>query len=139
MLQLGGYFNIAIAAGHLIGLFWAEEMFAITGIGKEMKELATMNYSLPYVLTFIVTIFFFLFGLYGLSADGKFKKLPQLKIVIFTIAVVYLFRGLGELVYDTANATNTILETIYSLIAIMIGLLFLIGGYKKWGFQWSSK
>lgn len=30
MLQIGGYINIVIALGHLIGLFWAEKMFEVT-------------------------------------------------------------------------------------------------------------
>ncbi len=40
MLKLGGYINIFIAIGHLIGLIWAEKMFEVTGIGKEMVELS---------------------------------------------------------------------------------------------------
>ena len=77
--------NILIAIGHIIGLFWAHKMFEVTGIGKEMQELSQNNTSLPYLLTFFVTVVFFTFGLYGLSADNKFRKLPFLKPVIFII------------------------------------------------------
>lgn len=133
MLQIGGYINIVIALGHLIGLFWAEKMFEVTGIGKEMLELAQTHSSLPYLLTVFVAVFFFIFGLYGLSADGKLKELPYLKPIIFIIAAIYLFRGIGELIVDMQiQQANAFLETLYSLIAIAIGLLFLIGGVKKW-------
>lgn len=133
MLQIGGYINIVIALGHLIGLFWAEKMFAMTGIGQEMVELAQTHTSLPYLLTVFVAVFFFIFGLYGLSADGKLKELPFLKPIIFIIAAIYLFRGIGELIADMQiQQANAFLETLYSLIAIAIGLLFLIGGVKKW-------
>lgn len=133
MLQIGGYINIVIALGHLIGLFWAEKMFAVTGIGQEMVELAQTHTSLPYLLTVFVAVFFFIFGLYGLSADGKLKELPFLKPIIFIIAAIYLFRGIGELIADMQiQQANAFLETLYSLIAIAIGLLFLIGGVKKW-------
>ena len=133
MLQIGGYINIVIALGHLIGLFWAEKMFEVTGIGKEMVELAQTHSSLPYLLTVFVAVFFFIFGLYGLSADGKLKELPYLKPIIFIIAAIYLFRGIGELIVDMQiQQANAFLETLYSLIAIVIGLLFLIGGVKKW-------
>lgn len=132
MLKLGGYINIFIAIGHLIGLIWAEKMFEVTGIGKEMEELTKVHFSLPYLLTIFAAIVFFVFGLYGLSADNKFKKLPFLKFVIFLIAGIYLFRGLGELVFDTIQGTNSTTETTYSLVALTIGLLFLIGGLKKW-------
>ena len=132
MLKLGGYINIVIAIGHILGLIWADQMFEITGIGKEMATLAQKHSTLPYLLTIIVAIVFFIFGLYGLSAANKFRKLPLLKTVIFLIAGIYLLRGAGELIADTIQRTNSIAETIYSLVAIIIGLLFLIGGLQKW-------
>lgn len=133
MLKLAGYINILIAIGHVVGLVWVDKMFEVTGIGKEMAELAQTHSSLPYLLTVFVAIVFSIFAVYGLSADGKFKKLPFLKPVIFLIAGIYLFRGIGELIFDMEKQEATsLLETLYSLIAIVIGLLFLIGGLKKW-------
>jgi len=133
MLKLGGYINILIAIGHIVGLIWAEQMFALTGIGKEMTELAQTHSSLPFLLTIFVSIVFFIFGLYGLSADNNFRQLPFLKPVIFVIASIYLLRGIGELIFDLKKQqANQFLEITYSLIAVFIGLLFLIGGLKKW-------
>lgn len=132
MLKIGGYINILIAIGHVLGLLWADQMFEVTGIGKEMKELAEIEPSLPYLVTIFVAVVFLVFGLYGLSADNKFKKLPFLKPVIFLIAGIYLLRGLGELVVDNIQGTSSVTETYYSLIALAIGLLFLVGGLKKW-------
>jgi hypothetical protein len=133
MLKLGGYINIVIAIGHIVGLFWADKMFEVTGIGKEMSELAQIHSSIPYLLTIFVAIVFLIFGLYGLSADNKFRPLPLLKPVIFAIAGIYLLRGIGELIFDLEKQqANQFLEITYSLIAVFIGLLFLIGGLKKW-------
>jgi len=36
------------------------------------------------------------------------------------------------LIFDTISKTASASETLYSLIALTIGLLFLIGGFKKW-------
>ena len=132
MLRIGGYINILIAVGHIVGLVWADQMFAVTGIGKEMQKLSQINIYLPYLLTIFVALVFFIFGLYGLSADNKFRKLPFLKPVIFIIAGIYILRGLGELIFDTISKTNSLTETAYSLFALTIGLLFLIGGLRKW-------
>jgi len=132
MLKLGGYINILIAIVHIIGLFWADKMFEVTGIGNDMRELASIHSSLPYLLTILVAIAFFIFGLYGLSAENRFRKLPFLKIGIFSIAGIYIFRGLGKLLFDTIRGTHSTVETAYSLIALIIGLLFLFGGLKKW-------
>ena len=131
MLKLGGYINILIAIAHLVGLFWAEQMYEVTGIGNEMKKLAQTNFYLPYVLTITVAILFFIFGLYGLSADNKFRKLPFIKTAIFSIAGIYLFRSFGELILDNIQDTNSTTETIYSILALFIGFLFLFGGFRK--------
>lgn len=133
MLRLGGYTNVLIAIGHLVGLFWADKMFEVTGIANEMTKLAQTHSSLPYVLTLFVAIVFFIFGLYGLSADNRFRKLPFLKPAIFVIAAIYLLRGIGELIFDLEKQqASQFLEVTYSLIAVFIGLLFLIGGVQKW-------
>ncbi|NJM94510.1 MAG: hypothetical protein HC842_07475 [Cytophagales bacterium] len=132
MLKLGGYLNILIGLGHLIGLFWADKMFEVTGIGEAMRGLEQIHSSLPFLLTIFASAFFFMFGLYGLSADGKFRKLSFLKPMIFIIAGIYLIRGVGELIFGIAiQRTNELMEIVYSLIAIFIGLLYLIGGIKK--------
>lgn len=86
MLKIGGYINVLISVAHLVGLMWANKMYEVTGIGKEMSELSSIHYSLPYLVTIFVSFVFFIFGLYGLSADNKFRKMPYLKIGIFTIA-----------------------------------------------------
>ena len=132
MLKLGGYINLVIAVGHIVGLIWADKMFEATGVGEKMIEHAQIHSSLPYVLTIFVAIVFSIFGLYGLSADNKFRRLPFLKPVIFLIAGIYLLRGFGGLVASKIQEINSISQTMYSLVAVAIGLLFLIGGMKKW-------
>ncbi len=139
MLKLGGYFNFFIALGHLVGLFWAKEMFEITGIGGEMEKLSQMNVILPYLLTVFVAVVFFIFGLYGLSASGKFKPLPLLKPAVFSISGIYLFRGLGELIADTMQGILAMANAMYSIVAIIIGLLYLLGGFNKWKMFFSHK
>ena len=132
MLKIGGLLYIIIAVSHIIGLFWAEQMFEKTGAGEGMKELAQIHYSIPYLLTIFVAIIFFLFGIYGVLANSKIRKLPFLKPVIFGIAFIYLFRGIGEQSYNLIKGNTTTSETIQSVIALIIGSLFLFGGLKKW-------
>jgi hypothetical protein len=132
MLRLGGYINIIIAIGHIVGLLWAVQMFEVTGIGKEMGELSTIHYLLPYLLTISVAIVFFIFGLYGLSADNKFRQLPFLKPIILLIAGIFILRGFGGLITYNLKNQNSISQTIYSIIAIFIGIIYLVGGLKKY-------
>ncbi|WP_237274821.1 hypothetical protein [Tenacibaculum ovolyticum] len=132
MLKIGGILNIIIAIAHIIGLFWAEQMFEKTGAAEGMQELAKIHHTLPYLLTVFVAIMFFIFGLYGVLSDSKIRKLPFLKFGIFTIAFIYLFRAIVEQSYNILKGTTTKPEIIQSIIALIIGLLFLFGGYKKW-------
>jgi hypothetical protein len=134
MLRLAGYLNILIALLHIVGLFWADTMFEVIGIADGMALAVKRIHPLyPYFITVVVATFFFVFGLYGLSADNKIKKLPLVKEVIFFLAGVYLLRGIVELIFDFDwQRASPILETTYSLIAVFIGLLFLIGGIRKW-------
>ncbi|MFZ6666164.1 hypothetical protein [Peijinzhouia sedimentorum] len=134
MLRLGGYINILIAFLHVVGLFWADKMFEVSGIADGMALAAQKIHPMyPYFITIVVAIFFFVFGLYGLSADNRIRKLPFVKPVTFLIAGIYLLRGIGELIFDmNMQRTSPFLETTQSLVAIFIGLLFLIGGIIKW-------
>ncbi|WP_109851064.1 hypothetical protein [Aquimarina sp. AU58] len=135
MLKIGGYINILIGIGHLVGLIWPEQMFEKTGVLEEMKTLEQIHFTLPYLLTVFVALIFLIFGFYGLSASEKIKKLPFLKFGIYTIAFIYLFRGIAEQLYNITEQTTTISETIQSVVAVIIGLLFLIGGLRKWKFK----
>lgn len=133
MLKLGGYINILIAIGHVVSLLWAEQAFELTGIADMMADLTQIHPSLPYLLTIIIVAVFLVFGLYGLSAENKIRKLPLLKPAIFTIAGIYLFRGVGGFIPIIAGQSNyPILDICYSLMAVFVGLLYLIGGLKKW-------
>lgn len=133
MLKLGGYINILIAIAHIVCLYSPEYFFEVTGVGEEMKRNAEIHPLLPYVMTIFVAIFFFIFGLYGLSGAGKIKKLPLLKWGIFTIAAIYLLRGVvGSVVniaFETAFQWHHLL---FSICALGIGLLYLLGGLQIW-------
>lgn len=129
LLLVGGYANVIISLLHVIGLFWAEEMFAFTGVSKEMHDYAMLHPSLPYLLTFLVAVCFMLFGLYAFSAVGK-CKLPFIKPAIYGIAGIYLLRGFGFIILDGFSNTFSVTQTVFSVIAILIGFLYLIGGRK---------
>ena len=74
-------------------------------------------------------------GWFTLNANGlniPNGKFPYLKIGIFSIAGIYIFRGIGEILFHTISEISRTSETIQSLVALIIGLLYLFGGIKKW-------
>lgn len=128
VFKLAGLMNILIAAGHIVCLFWADRMFELTGVGEEMAEWAEINPIIPYAITVIVAIIFFIFGLYAFSAAGVIRPLPFLKFGVVLIAAIYLFRGIGGLILKH----DFFLEILYSLVAVFIGALLFTGAQMKW-------
>jgi hypothetical protein len=129
MLKIGAILNFIIAIGHLLCLFCLEQVFRIYGITEIMNKIATYNETLPYILTAIIALCFFISGLYALSADGTIRKLSLLKLGIFSLATVFLLRAIIDLV--TLIYKFSMLEFSSTTIAMIIGLLYLLGGIKK--------
>jgi hypothetical protein len=140
MLKLGGYINILIAIVHIICLFNAEYFFEVTGVGENMRRNSEIHPLLPYAMTIFVSIIFFIFGLYGLSGADKIKKLPFLKVGIFTIAIIYIIRGIvGAITNIGFESSFQWHHLLFSVCALGIGLLYLLGGLRKWKFNWYGK
>lgn len=133
MLRLAGCINILIAIAHIICLFNAEYFFELTGVGEAMRRNAEIHPFLPYGITIFVTILFFIFGLYGLAGANKIRKLPLLKLGIFTIAGIYLIRGVVGIIANIGfEVPFQWYHLLFSVSALGIGLLYLLGGLEKW-------
>lgn len=133
LLKLGGYLNILIAIAHIIGLLWAQDMYDYTGVGEDMRRNAEIHPLLPTAMTVFVSIFFFIFGIYGLSAAKAVKEMPFLKIGVFSIAAIYLLRGIiGSIVNIGFETSFQWHHLFFSLCALAIGFLYLIGGLQVW-------
>lgn len=139
MLTLGGYINIIIAIAHIILLYDAQSFFEVIGVGENMRRNAAIHPFLPYLITFIVTIVFFIFGLYGLSGAEKIKKLPFLKVGVFAVAFIYIVRGIiGGIINIGFESSFQWHHFFFSLCALGIGLLYLLGGMRKWKIKHSN-
>ena len=126
-LEIGGWMNIVLATGHVVGLIWAYSVFRAVGIEEDMRRLAEQGgAALPYVVTVIVAAGFLVFGLYGLSGAGVVRRLPLLRTVLVSIAAVYVLRGtlLGGI---GAVAAGDAAQTAFAAIALAIGLCYAYG------------
>ncbi|HSB66757.1 MAG TPA: hypothetical protein VLD65_09270 [Anaerolineales bacterium] len=63
---------------------------AFFGAGDELTSKPLML----LVLGLIVTVLLAIWGFYGLSGASLIRRLPLLRLVIFLIGAVYIFRGL---------------------------------------------
>jgi len=125
-LRIGGWANLAIAAGHVVALGWAWTVFRWVDVEAEMRDLADQNAALPYFFTLLAAAFFLAFGLYGLSGAGDLRPLPILRPVLGFVAVVYLLRGtlVGGL---QALLARDVKEIVFAAIALLIGLCYASG------------
>ena len=126
-LEIGGWTNIVLAAGHVVGLIWAYSVFRAVGIEEDMRRLAEQGgAALPYVVTLVVAGGFLVFGLYGLSGAGVVRRLPLLRTALVSIAAVYVLRGtlLGGV---GAVAAGDAPQIVFAAVALAIGLCYAYG------------
>lgn len=101
-----------------------------------MRRSAEIHSCLPYITTIFTAIIFFIFGLYGLSGlsgADKIRKLPLLKIGIFAIATIYLIRAVAGVIINLGfESTFQWHHLLFSICALVIGLLYLLGGLNKY-------
>ncbi|MCQ2974122.1 MAG: hypothetical protein MJ211_04855 [Bacteroidales bacterium] len=102
-LQIGAILHFIIALGHVVCLFFLDKAFEAYGIKDLMYNLVGGNEWLLYLITIFIILYFFIAGLYALSANGNIKTLPFTKIVIISIIIIYMLRmifGLGKCFVD---------------------------------------
>lgn len=126
-LAIAGWTNIVLAAGHVVGLIWADSVFRAVGIEEDMRRLADQGgAALPYLVTLIVAAGFLVFGLYGLSGSGVVRRLPLLQTALVAIAAIYLLRA--TLLGGTgAVAAGDVAQSTFAAIALAIGLCYAHG------------
>ncbi len=128
-LFIGSIINFIIALGHLACLGYLQQTFQIYDIADAMNGLTeTYGASFPYIITCVVALCFLVCGIYGLSACGIIRKLPLLKLGIFVIAAVFLFRAISG-IFILASSFIYI-ELSSTLVALLVGLLYLYGGIQ---------
>jgi hypothetical protein len=123
-LRIGGWANLVIAAGHVIGLLWAWSLFRAVGIEHEMRQLATQAAALPYIATLIAAVAFATFGVYGLAGAGDLRRVPLLRAGVVVIAAIFILRaseGVG------AVSDGDAAQIAFAAISLLVGLCYAYG------------
>jgi hypothetical protein len=94
-LLLGGTFSILAALLHIAIIMGGPDWYRFWGAGEKMAVMAENGSWLPAILTFIIFLILFLWGLYAFSGAGLIKRLPFLKTALVLISLIYLIRGLS--------------------------------------------
>ena len=91
-LRLGASLHYLIAMGHLICLFFLEEVFKAYGILDEMMHLCFGQQWLLYLVTVCLAVGFAIAGLCALSVAGDLRKFPLQRLVMMVIVGLYSIR-----------------------------------------------
>jgi hypothetical protein len=130
-LFIGGLFLFCFAVFQLSAIWWGKEMMIYFGGPVKMQEENPFTYAL---LCIFVAAIIAAAGLYSFSGAGKFRKLPFLRTVLTAITVIFFLRGLmiilniGIIIRHPEE--NLIRFAVYSLIAIIVGVIYLTGLIK---------
>ena len=133
-LLIAGWLSLGVAAFQIV-ISFVPEWSAYFGAGDALAS----NPTTLLIAGVVVTILFAIAGLYGLSGAGVIRRLPLLRTMLILITFVYIYRGI--LFIPQFLATIGVLSspvpvplqyTLSSLVALVIGLLYLVGLVAGW-------
>ena len=135
LLVSAAVLSFLIAALHLVIVFVGAEGYRYFGAGEEMAQADAAGSWGPAIITSIITIFFAVFGLYALAGANVIRKLPFLKIALVIISIIFVLRGAGiiaDAYMMSVDPSYPARMLLFSLVALVTGLCFLIGTRKNW-------
>lgn len=120
----------AIAALLHVGcILFGPPWYRFFGAGEQMARLAAAGSPVPALITAGIATLLALWAAYALSGAGVIRRFPLLRPALFTIAGIYLLRGLAGLALAAfAPGERSVAFWCWSsLICLGIGALYLAG------------
>jgi hypothetical protein len=130
LLKIGGVLNLGVALVHVAIPFFGAPAYRYFGAGEGMATWAEQGSSLPGAITFGLAAVFALFGLYAFSAARAVRRLPLLTPVVLAVGGIFALRGglgIPVAILIQENSTPVAANVAFSLVALAIGLLYLVG------------
>jgi hypothetical protein len=87
----------------------------------------------PTLLTLAVAAVFVVWAGYGLSGAGVVRRFPLLRIGLYTIAVIYLLRGVQVVLEVPAAAQGKLPArfAVFSAYSALAGVVYLLGAIRS--------
>lgn len=135
-MTLAGWLSVAVAALHVVIIFFGAPAYHYFGAGEDMARQAEAGSIVPAAMTLFIAAVFAVFALYAFSGAGRLRRLPLLRTGLVVIAAIYTLRGLGlilELIqFAQGSATVMPRQLVFSAVSLTIGLLYLAGTVLLW-------
>jgi hypothetical protein len=125
--------NVGIALLHIYIIFKGAPAYRYFGAGEWMASKSEMGSMIPALVTWAVTIVFFVFAAFNL-AGAKVLSLPVLSLpltlyALIAISAIYILRGAVVFAIPFMTAEVSVFDKVSSFIALAIGLLHATGSY----------
>lgn len=131
---MGAGLNLAIAVLHVVIVVVGAPGYQYFG-AADLARLADSGSPLPALITLGLTAVFVGFAAYALSGAGVMRRLPALVWGLGLISGLYILRGLVvvlDLVRVARGAGYPLRQTVFSAVALAIGLVYLAGIIRQW-------
>lgn len=134
LLLIGACLNFAIALLHIGIIIIGAPAYLYFG-ALDLANLANQGSQIPTLITSALALLFSTFAGYALAGAGVLPRLPLLKPGLLLIGSVYVLRGLIvmlDIIRLVQKAGYPFRQTVFSAVALFIGLLYLIGTFQQW-------
>ncbi len=131
---IAGSLNFFIAIIHVVAIFVGAPAYYFLD-APQLAIYTELGFIFPAWITLIVTAFFFIFGLYAFCAAGSKVRPPFQNPMLKVIGSIFLLRGLALFwfifVQIKSPTESSLKEIVFSLVALIIGMLYWLGVKEK--------
>jgi hypothetical protein len=134
LLLIGAGLNFAIALLHIGIVLVGAPAYIYFGT-TELAYLAVQGSLIPTVVTLTLVFVFAGFAGYALAGAGLLRHPPLLRIGLVFIGCACFLRGLivvPDLIRLVHGAGYPFRQTVFSAVALIIGLVYLVGTFQQW-------
>ena len=127
--------SFAVAALHVAITFSGPAGYEYFGAPANLVAAARRGSAVPALITMIIALVFAGFALYALSGAGRAPKLPALRVLLVGISGIYILRGLvvvPEFLLYSFERTLPLRMMVFSVTALVIGLIHAVGTARRW-------
>jgi hypothetical protein len=132
-LIVAGMLSAVVAILHLGCIYFGSSWYRVFGAGEQMALLAEQGSIKPTLITIGIFLVLSICSLYAFSAAGVMFKLPLMRVVLVSITVIYLVRGIAGFFLITNPIGRSPEFWVWSsIICLSFGIVHLVGLKQQW-------
>ena len=136
LLAVGGSLSAALAVLHVIVIVMGPSGYRYFGAPDEFARMTEAGSPAPAILTAVFALIFAVWAVYGFGGARLIPRPPMVRLGLVLISSVYILRGLsavpeGLLLTRTPRAFPARFF-VFSLVSLVIGVIYAIGTRQAW-------